>query len=123
MRDTQEYEIQWEYNDDNYIANIEITGQRLAIDGKPVVVYLKKAQEKFKELIMKGKTKPKDRLKFGYWAKGDFIINQNKKGEVVITSIVTKFSGDRFHVEIPKSYRHLFEEGEQITIVKDNLDV
>ena len=71
---------------------------------------------------MHGKIKPKDRLKFGYWAKGDFIINQNKKGEVVINGIVSRYSTDRLHVEIPKSYIHLFEEGEDITIVKDNLE-
>lgn len=120
MRDAAEYSIEVEFNGQHYIAYVDITGQRVAFSKQSMSELLDKAVQQFVDLVKMGKISPKDRPKFGFWAKGDFILNQDKK-YLKLNAPVSKSSGDRLHIEIPKSYRHLFEEGDSIKLIKDEL--
>ncbi len=119
--DTTEWMIEKIVDEKRYVGFVEVTGQREAIDRKLKKDYLFEGMKKFQELIKKGDIKPSENVRFGFWSKGDFIIKENKKGYVEIKSIVAKYAGDRLHIEIPKSYRHLFEEGDEITLIKDSI--
>ncbi len=119
-RDTDEYEIKLEDVNKTYTAIVEITGQRLAIDNhKSPISYLKIAEGKFRKLIEQEKITPKDRLKFGFFSDGDFVVNQEQKGQVELHGTVVKYAADRLHIEIPKTFRNFFKEGEEIIIQKN----
>ena len=111
--------LETEYNNQRYVSFVQITGQSIAYDRKEAKEYLDKAKNKFIELIKDGKIKSKDKVKFCFWLKGDFIKFENKSKDVKLNLKVSRYSSDRLHIEIPKEYRHLFEEDDEIKVIKE----
>ena len=72
--DTTEWMIEVTRDSKKYVGFVEVTGQRVAIDLKQKKDYMLKGLKKFNELIREGKIKTTERLRFGFWAKGDFIV-------------------------------------------------
>ena len=119
-KDSEEYALIAEHEGKRYIALIDISGLRHAVDNfKDLGYYINDAKKQFEMFILNNKVKPKDRFTFRYWSDGNSIKFSEDTGSMEVKLRISRYSADRFHVEIPKKYIDVFKEGDEVRLIKE----
>ena len=118
-RDAKELMISADYLDKKFVSFIDITGIRQALVGGDIKPLVEKGKKLFEKDVITKKIKPSDRVKYCFWADGDFIVYPEST-DVNIQAKISRYAGGRLHIELKAEYRNFFKEGDKVKITKDN---